>query len=495
MNVRLLIVDDNEVNRRVLREQVTAWGMRNDSLESGTETTAALSRACEEGDPYDFLLLDYHMPVMDGAAVTASVRSTPAIRDVPIIMLTSLGHRGSSDAFVDACLTKPVRQSHLLNTLAATRAVRLHRSAQGSSGARRGAGENAPGLAKEFTGLRVLVGRRVGSSYTSDLSSDGIRELVKSAMELAAISTEDPHAGLPEPSELGALPGDLQLFSADIAGTNTDYRIEQARQTEEAAFSADPRITNSEGASFDAHSGKRVFANSRGFSGSYRVSSCSLSTTPVARQGEFMERDYWYSSARKYSNLQSPTHIGRCAAERTVRRLGARKVSTQKVPVIFDPQTARTLLANIFDAVEGDAIYRSASFLAGKLGDRVASESVTIVDDGTLPGLFGTSPFDDEGVPSRRTVVIDRGVLKSYLLNAYTARKLGLKTTGNAARGITGMRRSRAARSPSCTCGQITPAPSSCTSAWASQRGASCTCAGSSPSASGCSRRRRQHYR
>jgi PmbA protein len=287
-------------------------------------------------------------------------------------------------------------------------------------------------------GLRVLVGRRVGSSYTSDLSSDGIRELVKSAMELAAISTEDPHAGLPEPSELGALPGDLQLFSADIAGTNTDYRIEQARQTEEAAFSADPRITNSEGASFDAHSGKRVFANSRGFSGSYRVSSCSLSTTPVARQGEFMERDYWYSSARKYSNLQSPAHIGRCAAERTVRRLGARKVSTQKVPVIFDPQTARTLLANIFDAVEGDAIYRSASFLAGKLGDRVASENVTIVDDGTLPGLFGTSPFDDEGVPSRRTVVIDRGVLKSYLLNAYTARKLGLKTTGNAARGITG---------------------------------------------------------
>jgi PmbA protein len=287
-------------------------------------------------------------------------------------------------------------------------------------------------------GLRVLVGRRVGSSYTSDLSSDGIRELVKSAMELAAISTEDPHAGLPEPSELGALPGDLQLFSADIAGTNTDYRIEQARQTEEAAFSADPRITNSEGASFDAHSGQRVFANSRGFFGSYRVSSCSLSTTPVARQGEFMERDYWYSSARKYSNLQSPAHIGRCAAERTVRRLGARKVSTQKVPVIFDPQTARTLLANIFDAVEGDAIYRSASFLAGKLGDRVASESVTIVDDGTLPGLFGTSPFDDEGVPSRRTVVIDRGVLKSYLLNAYTARKLGLKTTGNAARGITG---------------------------------------------------------
>jgi PmbA protein len=287
-------------------------------------------------------------------------------------------------------------------------------------------------------GLRVLVGQRVGSSYTSDLSSEGIRQLVDSAIEIAAISTEDPHAGLPDPSELGALTGNLQLYSADIGGTATDYRVEQARQTEEAAFAADPRITNSEGASFDAYSGERVFANSRGFLGSYRTSSCSLSTTPVARQGEFMERDYWYSSARSYSRIESPAHIGRCAAERTVRRLGARKVPTQKVPVIFDPQTARSLLGNIFDAVEGDAIYRKASFLAGKLGDRVASENVTIIDDGTLPGLFGTAPFDDEGVPSRRTVVIDRGVLRSYLLNTYTARKLGMKTTGNAARGITG---------------------------------------------------------
>jgi PmbA protein len=288
------------------------------------------------------------------------------------------------------------------------------------------------------TGLRVLVGQRVGSSYTSDLSAEGIRKMVDSAIELAAISTEDPHAGLPDPSELGALSGDLQLHSNDISSIDTDYRIEQARQTEEAAFAADPRITNSEGASFDAYSGERVFANSRGFLGSYRTSSCSLSTTPVAREGEFMERDFWYSSARKYSRIESPTQIGRRAAERTVRRLGARKVPTQKVPVIFDPQTARSLLGSIFDAVEGDSIYRQASFLAGKLGERVASENVTVIDDGTLPGLFGTSPFDDEGVPSRRTVVIERGVLKSYLLNAYTARKLGMKTTGNAARGITG---------------------------------------------------------
>jgi PmbA protein len=151
-----------------------------------------------------------------------------------------------------------------------------------------------------------------------------------------------------------------------------------------------------------------------------------------------MERDYWYSSARSHSKLDSPAAVGRRAAERTVRRLGARKVATQKVPVIFDSVTARSLIGNIFEAVEGDSIYRKASILAGKLGERVASENVTVIDDGGLPGLFGTAPFDDEGVPSRRTVVIDRGVLKSYLLNSYTARKLGMRTTGNAARGITG---------------------------------------------------------
>ncbi|HLK20056.1 MAG TPA: metallopeptidase TldD-related protein [Bryobacteraceae bacterium] len=287
-------------------------------------------------------------------------------------------------------------------------------------------------------GLRVLVGRRVGSSYTSDLSSEGIRKMVDSAIEIAAMSTEDPHAGLPDASELGALASDLELYSTDIAAIDTDTRIEQARLAEEAAFAADSRITNSEGASFDAYSGERLFANSRGFLGSYRTSSCSLSTTPVARQGDSMERDYWYSSARKYSRIESPAQIGRRAAERTVRRLGARKVPTQKVPVIFDPQTARSLLGSIFDAVDGDSIYRHASFLAGKLGERIASENVTVIDDATLPGLFGTSPFDDEGVPSRRTVVIERGVLKNYLLNAYTARKLGMKTTGNASRGITG---------------------------------------------------------
>ena len=307
-----------------------------------------------------------------------------------------------------------------------------------SAGVRMRSLETLKDAGSRGAGLRILLGRQVGSSYTSDLSSEGIRKLVDSALEIAAISTEDPHAGLPDPSELGSLSGDLQLYSDDVNRIDTAQRIEHALQTEDAALSADPRITNSEGASFDAYSGERVFANSRGFLGSYRVSSCSLSTTPVAREGESMERDYWYSHARSYAKLESPAAIGRKAAQRALRRLGSRKVPTQKVPVVFDQLTARSLISNIFEAIEGDSVYRKASFLADKLGQRVASENVTIIDDSTIAGLFGTSPFDDEGVPTRRTVVIDRGVLASYLLNTYTARKLGLRTTGNGARGLTG---------------------------------------------------------
>ncbi len=287
-------------------------------------------------------------------------------------------------------------------------------------------------------GLRILKGRHTGSAYTSDLSSDGIRHMVRSAVELAAITTEDPHAGLPGPEELGAVPGDLGMYSDDVEGLPTDLKIGLARRAEDAALSADPRIANSEGASFDAHLGRHAFANSRGFAGEYRASYCSLTAVPVARQGDSMERDYWFSAARGFAGLQPPEDIGRIAAARALRRLGAVKVETRRVPVVFEPRAARSLLDNIFDAVNGAAIYRNESFLAGKLGQRVAADSLTVVDDGAIPGLFGTSPFDDEGVPTRRTVVIDHGVLRSYLLNTYTARKLGLRTTGNASRGLAG---------------------------------------------------------
>lgn len=307
-----------------------------------------------------------------------------------------------------------------------------------SAGVRLGEVENLKEAGSRAAGIRVLVGRRTGSSYTSDLSAEGMCAMIKAALELAALTTEDPHAGLPEPDELGSLSGDLQMYSDDVARLETSFKIEHAVAAERAALAADPRINNSEGASFDSYTGTRAFANSRGFAGCYRSSSCSLSVAPIAQQGDSMERDYWFSSARSFAGLEKADYVGRKAAERVLRRLGPRKVATQKAPVIFEPRTARSLLDHLFDAVNGGAVYRNASFLAGKIGQKIASAVVTIIDDATIPGLFGSAPFDDEGVPSRRTVVVEHGVLNSYLLNAYTARKLGLKTTGNASRGITG---------------------------------------------------------
>ena len=287
-------------------------------------------------------------------------------------------------------------------------------------------------------GLRVLIGKNTGSAYTSDLTDDGIATMIQSALQLAGITTEDPFAGLPDPADLGKLDADLKLFSTDAASLSTEWKIEQAKAAEAAAFAVDKRIQNSEGAGFGSHLSRFAFANSLGFVGGYETSNCSLSAVPVARDGDSMERDYWFSVARDASGLEAAEEIGRKAAERALRRLGARKVPTQRVPVVFEPRTARSLLDHIFEAISGDAIYRGESFLAGKLGEQIAAKSLTVVDDATIPGLFGSCPFDDEGVPSRRTVVIENGVLKSWLLNSYTARKLGLRTTGNASRGITG---------------------------------------------------------
>jgi PmbA protein len=285
-------------------------------------------------------------------------------------------------------------------------------------------------------GLRVLLGQKQGSSYTSDLTPEGIRQMVASAVEIARITEPDPYAGLPGKDELGQLTGDLGLAS-DLT-LSTAEKIELAKRAEKAAMSVDPRITNSDGASFDSHSGTRVFANSRGFLGSYRSTSCSLSAVPVAKSGDRMERDYWYTIGRDHTKLESPEQVGRIAAERVLRRLGARKIPTQQATIVLDPRVARSLVGHVFSAVTGDAIYRKSSFLLDKIGQTVAHPSVTIVDDPTIPGLFGTSPFDDEGVPGRRHLIIEKGVLKTYLLHTYTARKLGLQTTGNASRGLTG---------------------------------------------------------
>jgi len=293
-------------------------------------------------------------------------------------------------------------------------------------------------------GLRVFQGKRSASASTSDLTPDGIRQLVEGAMALVKITEEDPLNGLPEREEFGAIQQDQHLYFDDVYSLPGPERIEWARRCEAAAMASDPRITNSDGGSFDAATGRKVLANSRGFMGSYRTSYAGVSAAPLAKDANgAMQRDGWWSSARSFALLESPESVGKEAGRRTVRRLGARRVPTQQAPIVFAPEVARTLIGSIFEAASGDAIWRHASFLAGKLGEAVAGSSLTIIDDNTmmLPsgvGGFGTSPFDGEGLPSRRTVIVENGVLRTYLLNTYAARKLGMKSTHNASRGLAG---------------------------------------------------------
>ena len=293
-------------------------------------------------------------------------------------------------------------------------------------------------------GLRVFLGRRSGSASTSDLTADGIRQLVDGALALAKVTEEDPFAGLPEAGEFGKAEGDLHLYFDDVYSLDGAERIEWARRAEAAAMAADKRITNSDGGSFDVSTGQKAMANSRGFVGSYRTSYAGVAAAPLATDANGkMQRDGWWSGARRLKLLESPEAVGAEAARRTLRRLGARRVPTQRVPIVFAPETARTLIGSVFEAASGDSIWRSASFLAGKLGETIGAANVTIVDDNTMlspsgVGGFGTSPFDDEGLASQRTVVVENGMLRNYLLNTYTARKLGMKSTHNAARGLAG---------------------------------------------------------
>jgi PmbA protein len=288
-------------------------------------------------------------------------------------------------------------------------------------------------------GVRVFFGQRAASTYSSDFSASGIDRMLKSALELARITSEDPYAGIPAAALLGSLSGDLHLYHEDVYSLSGPERIDYARRAEQAALETDSRIKNSEGGSFDAATGRKVLANSHGFLGEYRRSYCSVAVVPIAQDANGgMQRDYWYSVARSLAKLDPAEQVGKEAARRTLRRLGARKVKTAHVPVVLDPMVARSMLEHIFEGINGDSVYRGASFLAGKLGEKIAGTNVNVVDDGTLSGGFGTTPFDGEGIPTRRTVVIENGILKSYLLNSYTAKKLGLETTANASRGLAG---------------------------------------------------------
>jgi PmbA protein len=289
---------------------------------------------------------------------------------------------------------------------------------------------------QKHLGLRAFIGDRSAVTSTADFSSDALERLAADTCALARVVAPDPVSGLPTVAELATTQPDLDLYDPDVAALTAEEAIARATAAERAALDTDPRITNSEGAECSASARQIVYASSLGFRGAYRDSGVSLSAVPLAVDDGAMQRDYWYSAQRKLARLDTAEHIGRTAAQRALRRLHARRVPTGEVPVVFDPETAGSLLRHLAAAVSGYSLYKGASFLIGKLGERLAPESVTIVDDGTLRGALGSKPFDGEGVATRRTVVVDRGVLTSYLFDAYSARKLGGHSTGNAARSV-----------------------------------------------------------
>ena len=302
---------------------------------------------------------------------------------------------------------------------------------------RKGEVETLTDAGSKALGLRAFVGKRTATSYTSDFSAGSLQRLVLETVAMARVTGEDPAAGLPD-EMVAAEAVDLGLHDPGPAALPTAERIERARRAEAAALSASPEITNSQGGSYASDEDTVVLANTLGFLGSYRTSSVSLSVVPVAERGGQMERDYWYTTGRGLGDLLPPEEVGRIAAERTVRRLGARQVPTCEVPVVFDPETAAEILGHVFRALSGYSVFRNATFLKGRVGQAVASPLLTVVDEGRRPRGLGSRPFDGEGLPTRRNVPLEDGVLRHYLCDSYSARKIGARSTGSARRGVSG---------------------------------------------------------
>lgn len=284
--------------------------------------------------------------------------------------------------------------------------------------------------------LRVIRGGRVATTATSDLTPRGIERCVADALELCALSEPDPFAG-PAADELLCRPPhpDLQLFDASIDAIDAERAIAQARLAEQAAFNSDARITLSEGATYSRTSGASALVLSSGFQGSVRGSYAALSVAPVVEdEGGKKRRGHYYSASRQHQDLESAEFIGQEAARRTLRKLGARKIPTTEAPVVFDPDVARSLVGSLAGCIVGGALWRKSSYLLEREGTEVASSLVNIVDDPLILRGPGSRPFDGEGLRSRKNVIVEGGVLKGFLLDSYSARKLGRESTASAGR-------------------------------------------------------------
>lgn len=287
-------------------------------------------------------------------------------------------------------------------------------------------------------GLRLFFGKRSAITSTSDLSESSLNQLLSDTCKLAMIAEEDPFCGLPAPEAYAKQFPELDTLDTEINRLSIEEKISVARRTEQAALAEDRRLSNSDGADFSNGYSEKLYVTSNGFDGLFKGSSASLSVAPIAKQDDKMQRDYWYSAKRKFSQLESPESIGKTAARRTLRRIGARKVSTAQVPVVFEREVAASLLGHLASAISGYALYKGASFLLDQLGKKIAMDNLTIYDDPTLPLGLGSRPFDGEGLPSCKKTIVEHGTLKSYLLDTYSGKKLGLPSTGNAVRGTGG---------------------------------------------------------
>ncbi|MES2039966.1 MAG: metalloprotease PmbA [Pseudomonadota bacterium] len=279
-------------------------------------------------------------------------------------------------------------------------------------------------------GITVYIGQRRGNASTSDFSEQALRDSVDAAYNIARFTAEDDCAGLPEADLLEMAPRDLKLCYPWLV--TAEEAIELAKRTEAAAFAVDKRITNSEGASVHAQQSHFVAANSRGFMGGYPISRHTISVAPIAGKGAKMQRDDWYSSQRNAKKLADPEAIGRYAAERALARLNARKLDTRKCPVLFEAPLAAGLLGALVQATSGGALYRKSTFLLDSLGTQIFPSHIQVVEDPHVIGAVGSSPFDDEGVKTQKRNIVTNGVLQGYFLSTYSARKLGMQTTGNA---------------------------------------------------------------
>jgi PmbA protein len=307
-----------------------------------------------------------------------------------------------------------------------------------SSSVRLGAVEKLQQASFRKLGVRIFAGSHAAVSATSDFSLDVLSQVVRDTLDMARAAGEDPAAGLPPEDDYRRKLYSLETCFPAASETPVEARIDLARRCEQAALAYDERINNSEGASFSDSMAHTTYANSFGVCASYSKTLATLSISPLAEMDGQKQRDSWLTTHPDLSQLQSPEEVGAEAARRTLRRLGARKVATCEVPVVFDPMTAATLLKHIAEAVSGTALLRKASFLVDKLGQRIAPPHVTVCDDALLSGGLASRPFDAEGVPSQTTMVIREGVLESYLLDSYAARKLGMRSTANSDRELHG---------------------------------------------------------